>query len=144
MGKSSFSTLVFFLLALQRRKVVHVAQAGRALVHEPGEGPADGVIQYMRLEEADMWREKDCWLLLDGRAREIPFLEKKTRGIVFASPKKENYHEFVKQGGRMLIMPPWSWEEVKNFAKKKANTESDKFFIPEWHYDSMKVFVFHI
>ena len=137
-GKSSFSTFVFFAIAqMKKNKVVHVSQGGRVLFYNP----KNDEFVVSTIEKVSDWREDQCWLLIDGRAHEIPFKDKRTRGIVFASPKKKNYHEFVKQNGRMLYMPPWSLSEVKKFARKVAgcSKSDDNVYIEDWHFKSVGV-----
>jgi ABC-type Zn2+ transport system substrate-binding protein/surface adhesin len=68
--------------------------------------------------ENNNWRKKEYWLLLDGKA-DVHFLSKIKRGIVFASPKRKNYHKYLKTSeGKTFYMPPWSLDEIEDFIIK--------------------------
>ena len=92
--------------------MVHVSTGKSMFVYDP---KADEIV--FREMSDHFWRQDDCWLLIDGEANAVPFSEKRSRGIVFASPKKKNYHEFVKESGKTFYMPPWEKYEISRFIK---------------------------
>jgi hypothetical protein len=68
---------------------------------------------------------------LDGHAPDR-YLSKSRRGIVFASPQKSNYHEFIKQNGSVLYMPPWLWDEVAAFVGDSAMEVNIQSLFASW------------
>jgi hypothetical protein len=126
-GKSFFAFYVFLALFEMQQKVVLVSQSGSALVVYGGKKPKFEP-EYRGAE----WMDPDTWLLLDGRA-EDRFLSKRQRGIVFASPKKSNYHEFIKQNGSLLFMPPWKWSEVEQFVRNEGIRGNLEQLLVSWH-----------
>ena len=60
----------------------------------------------------------------------VPYVEKSSKAVVFASPKKENYHELVKSGGMRFFMPPWSFDEVTAFCANLLPLERLDILVP--------------
>ncbi|RKP16064.1 hypothetical protein ROZALSC1DRAFT_25708, partial [Rozella allomycis CSF55] len=57
----------------------------------------------------------DCWVLLDGHARD-KYIGRKTKTIVFCSPQKKNYQRFQKSVDACFVyIPPWTIEEINEF-----------------------------
>lgn len=107
-GKSYFALYVFLALYRLGEKVVLVNQNGTAFVFD------GNILKFEPTYQGIEWMQDVYWLLLDGLAISR-YLGKRKRGIVFASPKKSNFHEFIKQNGSLLYMPPWPWNEVEKF-----------------------------
>jgi hypothetical protein len=111
-GKSFFAFYVFLALRSIDEKVVLVHQSGSAYIFDGQE------VKFERDYRGAEWANEDCWLLLDGRAKER-FISKRKRGVVFASPRKSNYYEFIKQNGSVLYMSPWPWDEVEDLVTQE-------------------------
>jgi hypothetical protein len=112
-GKSAFSFYTFARLAMAYPKdnIYHVSVGGSVMFWE------NGVCRYSEKLPAN-WSLSDSWLLLDDAALPQPFANKQKRAIVFASPKKSNYHKLIKDNGICLYMPPWSESEVEKFGNQ--------------------------
>ena len=130
-GKSAFALYVFCKIIQDAesrtdgasKSAVWYSQGGGALYFNAN---TSKVTYHEYGVESSIWRDPNCWLLLVGRAYEKPFSDKKEFGIVFASPKKKNYHEFIKDDGGILYMPPWEWEEIESMIMKLC---SDKAYL---------------
>ena len=106
--------------------VYHVGPGGSVLKHVGG-----SITIHPRLDPDDAgWRLDDTWLLLDGWAAMVPYAEKSSKAVVFASPKKKNYHELIKSGGLRFFMPPWSLDEVTPLCLKLNDSEREEILKP--------------
>ncbi len=88
-GKSYFSLYMFFWFVKSGKPVVRIGNGGSSLTFDGAK------ITFNPNGIDDYWRLNDVWLLLDGCA-EKKYWEKSARGVVFASPKGSNFHEFIK------------------------------------------------
>jgi hypothetical protein len=115
-GKSLFSLYMFFFLVIRNEPVIRVSQGGAAIYFDPDAAEDNKFRFEPSFNTANTeWLSSKWWLLLDGRGVQIPFVDKKRRTILFASPRKENYNEFIKNRGISLFLPPWDDQEVIYF-----------------------------
>jgi hypothetical protein len=64
------------------------------------------------------WRDENTWLLLDGNER-VEMLSKQSRVVLFASPHKNNYHNFMKKRNVVrFYLPEWSLTEMETLVKQ--------------------------
>lgn len=128
-GKSTFSLYVFMRLVQLDQNVVRISMGNAMLVHSK----AKKCTYFEGHIDDSLVRNKDYWLLVDGNAKTASLLDRNNRGIIFASPKKENYHTFVKESQYMLYMPPWSFSEVKALAQAIDYAEVHRL-VRSWLY----------
>jgi hypothetical protein len=143
-GKSAFSSYVFIKLVKKVydenlatgngvKFVFHVGIGGSVLCFDATEGKISYFSKIQDVRE-DVWKTENAWLLLDGWAPVVPFAEKNQKTIVFASPRKENYHEIIKSGGLKFFMPPWDPEEIKTLFDK---LDEKKSIMSKWQLEGM-------
>ncbi len=73
--------------------------------------------------------------LVDGSAPLWPIANGFLLSIIFHSPRRQRYKEFLKQGV-LLIMNPWSFDEMKQLADR-LYPEDDK--VNFWQQQSLDV-----
>lgn len=115
-GKSSFALYVFPLLKQAGFKVVWVSESGSIIYFD-----GSTVINDLG-SSPNVWLDDDGWLLLDGKV-DAKYLDKTSKTVVFASPKRDNYYTFLKvSDAEILFMPPWSLNEVNTMIDKMTDS----------------------
>ena len=115
----------FFSFYHLNEKCILVARSGEARIFD------NDRIRFESLFRYDPKKYEDYWLLIDGKVKE-DHLSKSSKAVVFASPQKLNYHEFIKQNGVILYMPTWSLKEVLKMATDEKLSEQMKSVVISW------------
>jgi hypothetical protein len=127
-GKSVFAQFTFFALCALDVKCILVSQSSEARIFDQSTIIRELAFKY------DPLKYGDYWLLVDGHARQ-DHLAKACRGVVFASPQRKNYHEFVKQNGTHLYMPTWNLDEVKQMVSDDEMDEEElRSILKSWYH----------
>ena len=125
-GKSSYALYVFMTLVSKGENVIKFSIGGSALVFNRESGKIRFYCNGSDVKR-ESWAHENVWLLIDGHASSNPYGDKRNRAIVFASPKRSNYHEFIKDRGVMMYMPPWEWNEIESLIEVLPEDETREF-----------------
>jgi hypothetical protein len=120
-GKSYFGLYVFCRLTCsqEKKKAIRFTLSGDWIEFD-GEKFRSG-----HGWSSSNWRNEETWLLLDGNEK-VEMLSKRSRVILFASPQKQNYHNFVKKRDAVIYyMPEWSLREIEQLVTKVHNIDKN-------------------
>ena len=116
-GKTTLIRYMFHLLVKENIKVYWAFESGMWRYFDgPNSGnPKTGT------EPNDSWMQEEVILLVDGSYQE-KFMSKLKKMILFCSPERSNYAKMIKfHQGRVFVMPPWSYNEVKELLNSKGD-----------------------